>query len=50
MILVSATSSYFTLAVSIRELPCMVYTPRAWDRRYLQSILDVVLSWNRKLK
>ena len=43
MILVSASFSYFTLAVSMREVSCLGYTPRAWDLRSLQSILDGLL-------
>ena len=31
MILVSASSSCFTVAVSIREVYCVRYEPRAWD-------------------
>ena len=40
MILVSASSSYFTLAVPMREVYCVGYAPRAWDPRSLLSILD----------
>ena len=36
MILVSA-SFCFTLAVPMREVSCVEYTPRAWDPRSLQS-------------
>ena len=43
MILVSAPSSYFTLAVSMREVLCVGYTPREWDPRSLQSILNGLL-------
>ena len=38
MILLSASSSYFTLAVPMHEVPCVGYTPHAWDPRSLQSI------------
>ena len=34
MIPVSASSSYFTLAVPMREISYVVYTPRAWDPRF----------------
>ena len=40
MILVSASSSCFSLAVSMHEASCVGYTPRAWDPRSLRSILD----------
>ena len=40
IILVSASFSYFTLALPIREIYCVEYTPRAWDARSLQSILN----------
>ena len=33
MILASASSSCFTLAVPMRDVPCVEYTPRAWDPR-----------------
>ena len=35
IILVSAASSYFSLAVPIREVSCVGCTPRAWDPRSL---------------
>ena len=38
MILVSASSSCFALAVPMREVSCVGYTPRAWDPSSLQSI------------
>ena len=40
IILVSASSSCFTLAVPLREVSCLGYTPRAWDTRSLQSMLN----------
>ena len=40
VILVSASSSCFALAVLMREVPCVRYTPRAWDLRSLKFILD----------
>ena len=40
IILVSASSACFTLAVSMREVSFVVYTPRAWDPRSLQSMLN----------
>ena len=40
MIPVSPSSSYFTLAVSIRKVSCVGYTPRAWDPRSLYSMLN----------
>ena len=43
LILVYASFSYFTLAVSMREVPCVGYTPRAWDPRSPQSILNSLL-------
>ena len=43
IILVSAPTVSFALAVSMREVYCVEYTPRAWDPRSLQSILDVPL-------
>ena len=43
IILVSAHISSFTFAVSMREVYCVVYTPRAWDPRSLQSILNIPL-------
>ena len=39
IILVSA-SYCFTLDVLMLEVSCVGYTPRAWDPRFLQSILD----------
>ena len=42
-IVVSAPTSSFILAVSMREVYCVGYTPHAWDPRSLQSILDVPL-------
>ena len=33
MILVFASSSYFTLPVPMREVSCVGDTPRAWDPR-----------------
>ena len=47
IILVSAPSSCFTLAVPMREVYCVEYTPCAWDPRSLQSILDVPLYFRR---
>ena len=53
IILVSVPSSSFTLAVSMREVYCVGYTPRAWDP---QSILDIPLvfrsfaTFSRRLK
>ena len=41
IILVSAPTSSFTLAVSMREVYCVGCTPRAYS--FLQSILDVPL-------
>lgn len=35
IIFVFASSSYFTLAVSMREVSCVVYKLRAWDPRTL---------------
>ena len=35
IILVSTSSSCFTLAVPMREVYCVEYTPRAWDPRSL---------------
>ena len=43
MILVSAFSSHFTLAVPMSEVSCVEYTLRAWDPRSLQSMLNGVL-------
>ena len=40
IILVSVSSSFITLAIPMREVFCVGYTPRAWDPRYLQAILD----------
>ena len=34
------SSSCFTLAVPMREVSCVGYTPRAWDPRSLQSMLN----------
>ena len=39
----SALTSSFTLTVPMREVSCVEYSPRAWDPRSLQSILDVPL-------
>ena len=44
----SAFSSCFTLAVTMREVYCVGYTPRAWDPRTLQSILDGPLYFEAK--
>ena len=46
--LASASSSCFTLAIPIREVYCVGYTPRAWDPLYLQSILDGPLYFEAK--
>ena len=35
IILVAASSSFFTLTVLMREVYCVEYTPRAWDPRSL---------------
>ena len=43
MILVSASSSYVTLAVSMREVSCVGCTLRAWDPHSLFSILKGTL-------
>ena len=40
LILVSASSSCYTLAVPMREVSCVGYRPRAWDLRSLQCALD----------
>ena len=40
MILVSASTSYLTLTVLMREVSCVGYTPRAWNPRSLWSMLD----------
>ena len=32
--------SYFSFAVPMREVSCMGYTPRAWDPRSVQSMLN----------
>ena len=40
MILVSVFSSCFTPAVPMLEVSCVGYTPRAWDPRSLQSMLN----------
>ena len=40
--IVSAPTSSFTLAVSMREVNCAGYTP-AWDPRSLQSMLNGLL-------
>ena len=42
-VLASASSSYFFLAIPMREVSCMGYIPRAWDPRSLQCILDCPL-------
>ena len=47
IILVSAPTFSFTLAVPICEVYCVGYAPRAWDPRSLQSILDVPLYFRR---
>ena len=41
IILVSVSSSSFTLAVPMRRVSSVGYTPRAWDPRSLQSLLNV---------
>ena len=41
--LVSASSSCFILAVSMCEVYCVGYTPRAWDPHSLQSMLNCPL-------
>ena len=41
IILASAPTFSFTLAVPIREVYCAKYTPRAWDLRSLQFIINV---------
>ena len=46
-ILVSAPTFSFALAVSMREVYCVGYTPRGWDPCSLQSILDVPLYFRR---
>ena len=38
-----ARTSSVTLAVHMRKVYCLGYTPRAWDPRSLQSILNVPL-------
>ena len=43
IILVSVSSSSFTLAVSMSEVYCVGYTPRAWDPCFLQCVLGVPL-------
>ena len=47
ILLVSASSSYFTLAVPVCEVQvyvlCGIYTPRAWYSRSLQSKLNSLL-------
>ena len=40
MIVVSASSSCFTLAVPMCKTYCVAYTPRAWDPRSLLSMLN----------
>ena len=40
MTLVSASSSYLTLAVPMLEVSFVGYTSRAWDLSSLKSILD----------
>ena len=49
IILVSASSSCFTLAVPMREVYCVGYTPRAWDPRSLQPVLDGPLFFRSEL-
>ena len=48
--LVSAPTSCFTFAVSMREVYCVGCTPRAWDPRSLQSILDHSMHLSDKYK
>ena len=42
MILLSVSSSCFTLAVPMREVSCVGYTPRAWDPRSVHNCRRVV--------
>ena len=43
IILVSASSSCFTLTVLMREVSCVGYTPRAWNPRPLYAMLNGLL-------
>ena len=49
IILVSAPSSCFTLAVPMREVYCVRYTPRAWDPRSLYSLYQMLPLFFRRV-